>query len=71
MIFFIFITDYQKVLIGTSFGCVFIAVISLILTQFINTEASFYKIRLSKRIIDCLLITNILTGMKIIVFSFY
>jgi hypothetical protein len=59
----LFTTDYQKALIGISFGCVFVAVISLLLTQLIDTEASFYKINLSKRIVDYLLITDILTGM--------
>jgi len=59
----LFTTAYQKALIGISFGCVFVAVISLLLTQLIDTEASFYKINLSKRIVDYLLITDILTGM--------
>ncbi|CAF1142896.1 unnamed protein product [Rotaria sordida] len=54
--------NYHKVLIGISFGCIFIAIISLLLTQCINTERSFYNIHLSKRIVNYLLITNILTG---------
>ncbi|CAF1456770.1 unnamed protein product [Adineta steineri] len=54
--------DYQKILIGISFSCICIAVISLLLTQLINIKIPFYKIHFSKRIIDCLLITNILTA---------
>ncbi|UJR21663.1 hypothetical protein I4U23_024740 [Adineta vaga] len=53
---------YQKVLIGISFSCIFIAIISLCLTQLIENQSSFYKIYHSKRIVDYLLITNILTG---------
>ena len=56
-------TDYQKVLIGVSFGCVFIGIIALILTQTINTTASFDNIRFSKCMIEFLLIASILTGM--------
>jgi len=53
--------DYQKVLIGISLGCVFTSIIALLLTQLINTNASFHNLRLSKRMIECLLIANILT----------
>ncbi|CAF0785170.1 unnamed protein product [Adineta ricciae] len=54
---------YQKALIGMSCGCVFVAVISLFLTQSLDIQSSFYKIRCSKRTVDYLLISNILTGM--------
>jgi len=53
--------DYQKVLIGISFGCVFVSIIALLLTQLINTNASFHNLLLSKRMIEFLLIANILT----------
>ncbi|CAF0804694.1 unnamed protein product [Adineta ricciae] len=53
--------DYQKVLIGVSFACVFVGIIALVFTQTINTNASFDNIRFSKCMIECLLIANILT----------
>ncbi|CAF0808235.1 unnamed protein product [Adineta steineri] len=53
--------EYQKVIIGVSFSCIFIGVIALLFTQTINTHGSFHNIRFSKCMIDCLLITTILT----------
>ncbi|CAF0827024.1 unnamed protein product [Rotaria sp. Silwood1] len=44
-----------------SFGCVFAAIIALLLTQLINTNASFNNFRFSKRMVECLLIADILT----------
>lgn len=60
--FLLWSIDFQKVLIGMSFGCVFISIIALFLSQLINTKASFHHLRLSKRLIECLLIANILSG---------
>lgn len=53
--------DYQKVLIGVSLACIFVAVIALLLTQLIQTHASLHNLQFSKRIIECLLIANVLT----------
>ncbi|CAF1429091.1 unnamed protein product [Rotaria sordida] len=52
--------DYQKALIGMSFGCVFVAIIALFLSQLINTNTSFNNFRFSKHMVECLLIADIL-----------
>lgn len=54
--------DYQKVLIGISFASGLMSIVSLFLTQLLKTNASFHNLSCSKRIIEFLLITTILTG---------
>ena len=54
--------DYQKTLIGISFGSAFASIVALFLTQLLKTNASFHNLRCSKRIIECLLMVDILTG---------
>lgn len=61
-IYILVFLDYQKVLIGVSFACVFISLIALLLSQVIQTHASFHDLQFSKRMIECLLIANILSG---------
>ncbi|CAF3017964.1 unnamed protein product [Rotaria socialis] len=55
------ILDYHKLLIVTSFSCILIAITSLLITQFVNTERSYDKIQFSKCIVNCLLAANIIT----------
>ena len=57
--------DYQKVLIGVSFASGLMSVLALFLTQLLKTNASFHNLSCSKRIIELLLITTILTGRSI------
>ncbi|CAF4864938.1 unnamed protein product, partial [Rotaria magnacalcarata] len=51
----------QKVLIGLSIGSVFLAIIALLLTQLINANASFHNFKCSKRMVECLLVFDILS----------
>jgi hypothetical protein len=62
-----FSLDYQKTLIGISFGGAFASIVALFLTQLLKTNASFHNLRCSKRIIECLLMVNILTGRFVLI----
>ena len=52
---------------GIAFGCALTSVVALLLTQLLHTNASFHHLRLSKRIIECLLVATVLAGTPFVV----